>query len=489
MKTNKYQQIVFFLICVILLFTACDSTTKAKTGVLSGKVALLNDTDDPLFDPLDFADVTVSVYDLAEYDADLRDFLSSYPNVGFALSQNSEFDHYEGKVVAKAISKEDGSFELKKVPVGKYNVVFEKPGWGYRYVYDVLISEGENQLTEEQELIELYPERYVSGTITESIVVENWHHLIIEDDANCMPQSSLSLGGNGILRINKNVQLNIYGNISLQGHHNNRFQVKLNQINDYDMGTFTHINLMPGSNLDGEIIEYGRFSGGTRGIGLSSITSALIRDCRFLVSNEGLYSTQVTDLTIEKCVFTGIDGSQGDGVVIYNATEAEVTNNCFMFLSRGVEVVASQEISFGNNGFIKVDYGIESYDTNSDIQHNNFEGNKISIRVAGTSSPSVLYNQINAEQGIAIGKNDYYFGCKPTINYNNMQCSRFFMTIVRPNREDINAKNNYYYTTDAQKIRNKIKHKPDYSSDQQVYIGNIIFEPFLNSVAKTAGII
>lgn len=492
MKPNKHKQIVFFLICIILIFTACESSTKVKTGILGGKVVLINDTNDPLLDPTNFAGVTVSIYDLAKYDTDLRSYLSSYPSLGFALSQISEFDHHEGKVVVKTTSQEDGSFELTKIPVGKYNIVFEKSGWGYRYVYDVQIQEGDNQLIIVDGLVELYPERYVSGSISDTIVVENWHHLVVEGDTDFMPQSKLELRQNGVLRAVKNAQINIYGDVFLQGDVDKFFQIKLNHLTEkeeVDTWGYAHFNLMPGSSLEEELIQFGRISGGMRGIGLRSVEAATIKNCRFLIMTEGLYSTQGTSLVVENCIFSGLGDRNGDGINIFNIMETAMKHNCFMRLSKGIELSASEDASINNNGFLKVNYGVESYDAELDLQHNTFENNEVSIRVAGPSSPIVQYNQIEAEQGIVIGKSRYFMDCKPTINRNNISSSSYAITIVRHNPDDVDAKNNYFYSTDAQVVRKKIKHKPDYPQSQQGQTGNIIYEPFLFSKVRDAGIV
>jgi len=60
-----------------------------------------------------------------------------YPNVGFPISQATEFDHRLGEILTEAKTKQDGSFEIGGVEEGTYNLVAEKAGFGWKYVYPV----------------------------------------------------------------------------------------------------------------------------------------------------------------------------------------------------------------------------------------------------------------------------------------------------------------------------------------------------------------
>ncbi len=72
---------------------SCSSSTKPKSGSLSGRVILVNDTDDPSLDPVDFSGVTIALYELAVLDTTLVRIIYEYPDLGVPVSQLTQFDH------------------------------------------------------------------------------------------------------------------------------------------------------------------------------------------------------------------------------------------------------------------------------------------------------------------------------------------------------------------------------------------------------------
>ena len=98
---------------------------------------------------------------LAELDTTILRYNREYPlarrvfggNVGFPISQATEFacppgfwrNHRLGEIVAEAKTKKDGSFEIDSVEEGTYNLVAEKAGFGWKYVYEVTIEKGKSK--------------------------------------------------------------------------------------------------------------------------------------------------------------------------------------------------------------------------------------------------------------------------------------------------------------------------------------------------------
>ena len=74
---------------------------------------------------------------LAELDTTILRYNREYPNVGFPISQATEFEHRLGEVAAEAKTKQDGSFEIDGVEEGTYNLVAKKQGFGWKYIYPV----------------------------------------------------------------------------------------------------------------------------------------------------------------------------------------------------------------------------------------------------------------------------------------------------------------------------------------------------------------
>ena len=135
---------------LILLFLYCSKQpTTPETGSITGKVFLE--------DQKDHSGISVALYKLAELDTTILRYNREYPNVGFPISQATEFacppffgrDHRLGEVAAEAKTKQDGSFEIDGVEEGTYNLVAEKAGFGWKYVYEVTIEKGKNKKVSE----------------------------------------------------------------------------------------------------------------------------------------------------------------------------------------------------------------------------------------------------------------------------------------------------------------------------------------------------
>ena len=134
------MKIKYLTISILLLLCACGKSPNApETGSLAGKVTLEGQTN--------HSGISVALYKLAELDTTILRYNREYPNVGFPISQATEFacppffgrDHRLGEVAAEAKTKQDGSFEIDGVEEGTYNLVAEKAGFGWKYLYPVSI--------------------------------------------------------------------------------------------------------------------------------------------------------------------------------------------------------------------------------------------------------------------------------------------------------------------------------------------------------------
>jgi len=64
----------------------------------------------------DHSGITVALYKLAELDTTILRYNREYPNVGFPISQATEFNHWVGEVVAESKTNSDGSFKIQNIP-------------------------------------------------------------------------------------------------------------------------------------------------------------------------------------------------------------------------------------------------------------------------------------------------------------------------------------------------------------------------------------
>ena len=129
MKFKKQVILALLFISFIALVTCHKNPTAPKTGTLTGTVYVEGEQD--------HSGITVALYKLAELDTTILRYNREYPNVGLSISQATEFEHRLGEVAAEAKTKQDGSFEIDGVEEGTYNLVAEKDGFGWKYLYPV----------------------------------------------------------------------------------------------------------------------------------------------------------------------------------------------------------------------------------------------------------------------------------------------------------------------------------------------------------------
>jgi len=270
----------FYIIITPLLIVmlSCSPTTEIKKGELSGVVNLEG--------MQDHSGIVVELYELAYLDTTITRINQEYPHIGVIITQHTEFDHRLQSSVKTTTTEADGSFELTKIPTGTYNLIAMKAGFGFKYLYEITIAEGENELTPRSPLfnaiegkikknkrdvplekgeqkgvyysrndsgelnrlseelsqrhstkslspldaeITLYEEIHISGNISDDITVASDHHLVIDDDTVFLPNtSSLTIAPGAIIRINPGKDLTIHGILTAQGEEDNMFWITSN---------------------------------------------------------------------------------------------------------------------------------------------------------------------------------------------------------------------------------------------------------------------
>ena len=128
-----------FYILLILTINNCSSTTEVPKGNLTGVVNLEGMED--------HSGIIIAIYELAELDETIVGINSQYPHIGVIINQHTEFDHRLQEPVKYTETDAEGYFEIKKIPTGTYNIVALKDSFGFKYIYEFEIEEGDNELT------------------------------------------------------------------------------------------------------------------------------------------------------------------------------------------------------------------------------------------------------------------------------------------------------------------------------------------------------
>ena len=208
LKPGSY--ILISLIVLILAFLCNSCSTNANKGTISGTVILVNDTDNPSLNPVDYAGVTVALYKTAELDTTLVRINQQYPQIGVQITQETEFDHRNFNPLKVTTTDAVGKFSFPSLTPGDYNVVIWKNEWGIRYICSVKAIENENNNIGN---IELYPATYYNSTIvSEPTTFKSDHSYFILTDVNFT--SSVEFQPRAQIFINPTCMVKFYGAIT-----------------------------------------------------------------------------------------------------------------------------------------------------------------------------------------------------------------------------------------------------------------------------------
>lgn len=438
---------IILILFISLLLISCNSSTAPKTGSLSGAVTLVNDTDNPSLDPADFSGVTVAIYRLAVLDTTIVRINQEYPNIGVQISQETEFDHRLQNPVAVATTDPVGSFSLSKLPVGTYNLVAMKQGWGYQYHYQINLSQGENTINSNRvpwsslpatatsrtkESIILYPEIVMPAVSHQELTFKHGKHYVFPGNSIIIAPAVIETGA--VLRIAPGCDLNFVSSISvLASAGAERFTVTSDAFSytttaKDSIYCFDKIKL---TSVDGYTISHAKISNLQNGIqsqaGIIAYEDMVFADGGTSIVS-GLANVTLTHSLIRR--FNQI------GQNFYNT--ANITNNiyhdnpykCILFFEVSATVT--------NNYFVKNYIGVQPFRGAVLISNNNFDSNFIGVSPC-TSDPQIINNNFysgtySIELNAYLAQTGTITYCNPYISGNN-----FFSKSRHLNRQGRNG--------------------------------------------------
>lgn len=460
---------------LLLVILSCTTSTDVSKGSLIGSVALENETD--------YSGISVSLYELAYLDTTIVRINNEYPHIGIKISQHTEFDHRMQTPIKTGTTAADGSFELKNIPTGTYNFVAQKAGYGFRYIYEISISEGENLLSEELKIknvkskmkkpvistgmeksnssrgtlsnnsklriqnstLTLFPELHLSGEISEEIIVEPYHHLVCDDDVTFVPGSRLEIQPNAVVRIAPGADLTIMGNFKAQGEEDNMFWVTSNdgfyaevksEKGEVKSGSISHftfpisresielynsMQLSPLATVENDVIEWGKWDWGFNGL-LYNNNTVHINNSLFKFLNCGLDIQSQDILLLTNIIFNNCSGEQNGSVFVNFSRGVDINNNIFFNNENSIKLTEVENSNIKNNYFIDGSKAIWNLSNSETIfEHNNINNFCGVYNVC--SKITIKYNNFNCVRGIQDRRvYGYYGNSELTINRNNFNC-------------------------------------------------------------------
>lgn len=511
---NMNNKILIFILCSLIFFTITFcSNTGPQTGTLSGTINLEGQSD--------HSGIIIGIYKLAELDPDIVEANQKWPHIGVIINQMTEFDHRFGTLIKTGETDASGYFEIKDIPTGVYNVVAIKDSFGFRYIYNVQINDGNNELSAKNKDkrskiksenstdvlnlsslvfdlnnrtsdLTLFPETTISSDISTPTTFLSHHHYIIEQDI--IVDDELIIQPGAVVRLNEGKEITSYGTFNAVGEYenfiwftkNDGFSENLNSIEPDSNYIWDRVTLEPYSQAQ---VQWSKFDCANIGL-LNHVNGFGISDCIFSASQCGFKAVDVDSMFCSNLLCEAITNETEGGIYFVNCNSGKINNNLLVKNSTGIKVKDLSNPLMKNNYFTQNEFGAELWSSNSSFINNEFSYNSNGLRICGTTSPTIYLNNIQSDIGIYIGFNDTYPNANPEINFNNLINCGYTIYETFFNSNVINAENNYFGTTDPLIIEELIHDKNDLSSTAPYYntYGIINYIPFLLSEYPNAGI-
>lgn len=480
-----------FFLSFILLFSffllSCSSPTATSKGSLTGTVSLEGESD--------FSGITVALYDLTELDPNIVYANETWPHIGVIINQHTEFDHRFQAPIKFTETLADGSFEIKKIPVGTYNFVAIKDSFGFKYLYEIEISKGDNDLSQ---LTILYAETLFTDQVPTTTFLAD-HHYIIDNPYGevVLYNNSLIIQPGAVVRITPYTDFVIAGNLLAQGEENNMFWVTSNSglensqltiqnspLSSEDIELYNSMELSSLASVEDDLIEWGKWGWGNTCL-LNQFNNLHMENGIFRNGNCGFKNSDTDSTFCKKIITNKCNGEMEAGIYFYNASNGLIEQNIINDCISGIVTRNFSSPIIKNNYFLNCMTGINvSFYSNSQIFHNDVLNCEKAIDIRFDSSPTIEYNNFAAATCIyfrELHQEDFL------INYCNLNYLDYSINEGEYCFIDINATKNFFYTIESDEIFDSIYDKNDVLINQQNY-SYILFEPFLNEICENAGI-
>lgn len=472
------QMLLLFTICLVALLS-CDKSTKPKTFSIYGSVKNSNSEG--------LENVTVLAFRKVPLNSTINTFKQEYPQHGADIDMYENFDHRIETPIAVASTNLEGEFTLENLEENIYNLVVYKEGYGYSLLVNQNVG-GKNLVVD----FLLSPSFNLPPVIAQDMTLNSETVYAVQENMIILPEVNVTIGSDVILLVSPNRKIDVYGDFitdsesslniissdKLYSHSNQQSQIsKFESITFYSQVNSTIRNIRAVDNLLGI-----RFIN-TQGITLtgSYIVSeysglSVIGAKEFTLDQSSIsgsietiraaaYFENSSNITIEQChLFNNIIAAQISG-----STNSIVRNNYF------------NSNSLYDFGFAEGGAGTVEYNTFRDSQTAiyNFRGQMYAN-----------YNDIQAVVGIYSLRVDAWFSAK----YNNLDCTEYGIKSQcmswNPIITHLDCTRNYWFTTDAEEIEQKIYDRNDESLNDENYdllITYVDYQPISSSL-QIAGI-
>lgn len=441
------QRVLILIIMTVCFFlVGCNScSTNPKTGSISGKVILINDTGNPQQDPVDFSGVTVAVYELAQLDTSLVRLNHKYPQSGIPINQETEFDHREFDPITTVTTDAEGIFIIENLNAGEYNVVTTKEGWSVKYVYSVLVNEGSEVSLPN---IQMYGAIYISQFVADPIIFKTDRMYVFSEDTNVYGDVQIEAGSHMVVTPGKTARF--YGNISCPDagwwRVDTYYSIYSTQMINIEHANYYYALIFYNASCT---VKNMLACHAENAIIVNSEIVAL-NHCYF--KNNGL-SVEVSqaNTTISNTVF-----KSGYGIAVRArpfGNPVSINHSIFAYNSTGIDLISQSSI-IENCYFLNNDRAVVSQESHGSIQHCEFDRNNFDISIA-TSCYNVVYNDFYYSTYKSVVPGSFSQTEQTIVNNNNFFATDDVFISIRSERtpystvyQDLDATNNYWLPND-----------------------------------------
>jgi len=477
------------LYLTISLIVGCPTAPEIPVGSISGTIHLENQTD--------HSGITVAVYNFAELDVTIKNINEEYPHIGVIINQQTQFDHRFQSPLKYVETNGNGNFQINDISTGIYNIVALKDSFGFKYIYNVQVSEGSNTI----DSLSLYPETNFEGSIFDDMIFEKNHHYIIDDDTEFF-NTYIEIQPNSVIRISPEKSLKlVFCEVKIQGKQdslfwitcNDGFTESLTRLTVNNISPFNNFELSENSSVINSSIEWGKFDFANICF-LNETDSLSISDCIFRESLAGFYSSDSNFELTTNCsnILSYNIISEGYGGIYYlGVNQGTIEKSIFCSNHNGVKIKDKFEGEVRNNYFANNTNGIYLWHFIGEIVHNELINNfDYDIKLNGnfgteTEGFVIHYNNFNSDIGISqYITSHYHFLREVYINNNNFRNENMFIEYISSQLYGIlDATNNYFNgLVTEMEIKQKIIDKFDND------VNEIIVVPFEINLISDAGI-
>lgn len=415
------KRIVYFILIIVLMlhFSGCDKNTSSSNKKLtySGIVKLIDLEGNELVSD----DVTVAVF----Y-KDINDF---------------SWDYRLNEPILVTETDDTGHFSYNANENNSYITVFLKEGYSIKEIRQSMISN----------VINLYQDIEIEGTITSSIELNGTSDLVIVNDAIFIDNGYLSVLEKSKIRINPGVKVISHSNINFNNGVLITSNDKMYSFFNEEVSKFMSFEIAATATISNNLIKAVRCSFTTGGFIIQS-GNVEVTDCLFSNSSNGLHILNSNNYELNNITAQNIYDSSFGGIHL------EMVNNVVINGSRlednynGVKVTGGSDININNCSFKNNERGYLSFYSTGNIDHNLFLDNNISFELLGNKRDGILNINSNVIENSNIGvyehnNNTHTWSTFNTLLINNnnfIEIPLFFKYYSSHIAHSIDATNNYF---------------------------------------------